>query len=65
VKQICDKLLFILMYFRLYLTQDVQGFLLGIGQPQAHEGVHKLNGFLTQALGYEKQLPEREPHRSQ
>jgi DDE superfamily endonuclease len=30
---------------------------------QAHEWVHKLSGILNEALGYEKQLPEREPHR--
>jgi len=58
-----DKLLFILVYFRLYPTQSVQGFLFGIGQPQAHEWVHKLSGVLNAALGYEKQLPEREPQR--
>jgi hypothetical protein len=58
-----DKLLFILVYFRLYPTQAVQGFLFGIGQPQAHEWVHKLSGVLNVALGYENQLPEREPHR--
>lgn len=58
-----DKLLFILVYFRLYPTQAVQGFLFGIGQPQAHEWVHKLSELLNAALGYEKQLPEREPHR--
>jgi hypothetical protein len=58
-----DKLLFILVYFRLYPTQAVQGFLFGIGQPQAHEWVHKLTSVLNTALGYEKQLPEREPHR--
>lgn len=58
-----DKLLFILVYFRLYPTQAVQGFLFGIGQPQAHEWVHKLSGVLNAALGDEQQLPEREPHR--
>ena len=56
-----DKLLFILVYLRLYPTQAVQGFLFGIGQPQAHEWVHKLTRVLNQALGDEKQLPEREP----
>ncbi|MGB3491855.1 MAG: transposase family protein [Elainellaceae cyanobacterium] len=56
-----DKLLFILVYFRLYPTQEVQGFLFGIGQAQANEWVHRLSGVLNQALGYEKQLPEREP----
>jgi hypothetical protein len=63
LKQTGDKLLFVLVYFRLYPTQEVQGFLFGMGQPQAHEWVHKLSGVLNQALGYEKQLPEREPHR--
>jgi hypothetical protein len=63
LKQTCDKLLFILMYFRLYPTQAVQGFLFGIGQAQAHQWVHKLNQVLNQTLGYEKQLPEREAHR--
>lgn len=56
-----DKLLFILVYFRLYPTQAVQGFLFGMGQAQANEWVHRLTGVLNQALGYEKQLPEREP----
>lgn len=58
-----DKLLFILVYFRLYPTQVVQGFLFEIGQTQAGEWVHKLSRILNQALGYEKQLPEREPAR--
>lgn len=63
LKDIQDKLLFILMYFRLYPTQEVQGFLFGMGQPQAHEWIHKLTQVLNQALGYKKQLPEREPSR--
>lgn len=58
-----DKLLFILVYFRLYPTQVVQGFLFGIGQTQAWEWIHKLSRILNQALGYEKQLPERAPAR--
>lgn len=58
---LADKLLFILVYFRLYPTQEVQGFLFGMGQAQANEWVHRLTGVLNQALGYEKQLPEREP----
>lgn len=56
-----DKLLFILVYFRLYPTQVVQGYLFSIGQAQANEWVHRLTGVLNQALGYEQQLPEREP----
>lgn len=58
-----DKLLFILVYFRLYPTQGVQGFLFGIGQTQACEWIHKLSPLLNQALGYEQQLPERQPAR--
>jgi DDE superfamily endonuclease/Helix-turn-helix of DDE superfamily endonuclease len=58
-----DKLLFILFYFRHYPTQAVQGFLFGLGQPQAHEWVHRLSQVLNQALGYEQQLPERNPRR--
>lgn len=56
-----DKLLFILVYFRLYPTQAVQGFLFGMSQGQANVWVHRLPRILNQALGYEKQLPEREP----
>lgn len=61
LKQLDDKLLFILVYFRLYPTQEVQGFLFGMGQAQANEWVHRLTGLLNRALGYEQQLPEREP----
>ncbi|MBD1822104.1 transposase [Cyanobacteria bacterium FACHB-DQ100] len=60
LKADCDRLLFILVYFRLYPTQEVQGYLFGIGQPQANEWIHKLSRVLNQALGYEKQLPERD-----
>ena len=60
LKQLDDKLLFILVYFRLYLTQAVQGFLFGMGQAQANEWVHRLTEVLNRALGYEQQLPERE-----
>jgi hypothetical protein len=58
-----DKLLFILFYFRQYPTQEVQGFLFGIGQPQANEWVHRLTRVLNQALGEEQQLPERNPRK--
>lgn len=56
-----DKLLFILVYFRLYPTQAVQGYLFGFSQAQANEWVHRLSPLLNQALGYEKCLPERDP----
>ena len=61
LKGLEDKLLFILMYFRLYPTQEVQGFLFGMSQAQANQWIHRLTGVLNQALGYEQQLPEREP----
>ena len=56
-----DKLLFILVYFRLYPTQAVQGYLFGFSQAQANEWVHRLSPLLNQALRYEKCLPERDP----
>ncbi len=49
LKHPCDKLLFILVYYRLYPTQEGQGFLFGISQPQAHEWIHKLSRVLNQA----------------
>lgn len=61
LKKLEDKLLFILMYFRLYPTQEVQGFLFGLSQAQANQWIHRLTQVLNQALGYEQQLPEREP----
>lgn len=60
LKSLEDKLLFILVYFRLYPIQEVQGFLFEISQGQAHEWIHKLTEVLNRALGYQKQLPERE-----
>jgi hypothetical protein len=56
-----DKLLFILVYFRQYPTQEVQGYLFGLGQAQANGWIHRLSGVLHQALGDELQLPERRP----
>ena len=48
---------------RQYPTQEVQGFLFGIGQPQANDWVHRLTKILNQALGEEQQLPERNPRK--
>lgn len=55
-----DKLVFILCYFRLYPVQVLQGYMFGMGQPQANEWIHRLTPVLKQALGYEKQLPARQ-----
>ena len=56
-----DKLLFILLYFKLYPLQEVQGLLFGLSQPQANEWIARLTPVLQKALGFEKQLPERKP----
>lgn len=58
-----DKQLFILFYFRVYPTQEVQGFLFNLSQPQANEWIHRLTQVLNWALGEEQQLPERKPEK--
>ena len=45
-----DRLVFILVYFRLYPIQAVQGLLFGMSQPQASEWVHRLTPFLLACL---------------
>jgi len=52
---------FILVYFRIYPIQAVQGLLFGMSQPQANEWVHRLTPFLNTALGHQQQLPARQP----
>lgn len=54
-----DKLLFILVYFRVYPIQEVQGYLFGMSQVQTNEWVHRLSELLNEALGEKQQLPER------
>ena len=56
-----DKLLFILFYFKVYPLQEVQGLFFSLSQPQANFWIHRLTPILNQALGYEMQLPAREP----
>ena len=55
-----DKLVFILFYFRMYPVQVLQGYLFGMGQPQANEWIHRLTPILNLALGYKMQLPARQ-----
>lgn len=57
-----NKLLFSLFSFKVYPTQEVQGYIFGMGQTQAGEWIHRLTPILNQALGYEKQLPARKAH---
>jgi hypothetical protein len=59
--EMADKLVFILFYFRQYPVQMVQGFLFGMGQPQANDWIHRLSPVLKAALGYDLQLPARTP----
>jgi DDE superfamily endonuclease/Helix-turn-helix of DDE superfamily endonuclease len=55
-----DQLVFILFYFKFYPTQEVMGFLFGMGQSQANEWIHRLTPLLNMALGYDQQLPARQ-----
>lgn len=56
-----EKLLFILMYFKLYPLQEVQGVFWGLSQAQANAWIHRLTPVLQRALGYEMSLPQRKP----
>ena len=56
-----DRLVFILVYFRLYSIQAVQGLLFGMSQPQANEWVHRLTPFLNAALGHQQQPQPASP----
>ena len=47
-----DRLVFILVYFRLYPIQAVQGLLFGMSQPRANEWVHRLAPVLNAVPGY-------------
>lgn len=60
IPEIEDKLVFILVYFRFYPVQVLQGFLFGMSQPQANAWVHRLTPILNSALGYEQPLPARQ-----
>lgn len=61
LKKLEDKLLFILVYFKSYPLQVVQGQLFGLSQGQANTWIHVLSPLLKAALGYEEQLPSRDP----
>jgi hypothetical protein len=53
--------MFILLYFRQYPSQMAQGFFFGMGQSQANDWIHRLTPILNRALGYQMQLPARQP----
>ncbi len=56
-----DKLLFILVYFKLYPIQEAQGAMFGMSQSQANDWIQRLTPVLQEALGREMLLPERNP----
>ena len=55
-----DKLLFILVYFKVYPLQEVQGALFGMGQSQANEWIHRLTTVLQATLQIDLHLPARD-----
>ena len=55
-----DKLVFILMYLRKAMPQDVLGELLGISQPVANKWIHRLLPVLNRALADLGALPSRQ-----
>jgi hypothetical protein len=54
------KLLFILVHFRVYPTQDLLGVMFDMSQPNAHKWIHRLTPILEATLGHALQLPERQ-----
>ena len=56
-----DMLLFILMYLRKGMTQDVLGAVFGIDQPVANKWIHLLLPIVNEALADFGELPVREP----
>ena len=55
-----DKLLFILIYLRQAMTQDVLGELFGTSQPVANKWIHRLLPIVNRALADLGELPLRE-----
>ena len=56
-----DMLLFILIYLRKAMTQDVLGAVFGIDQPVANKWIHLLLPLVNEALGDLGELPARKP----
>jgi len=56
-----DKLLFILMYFKVYPLQEVMAFLFDTSQGRVNEWIHQLSAVLKTALEKGQVLPERDP----
>jgi len=58
---VADKLVFFLFYVRPYPTQETRAFFFGLSQPQACYWIHWLTPIVHRALGYQLQLPARQP----
>ena len=56
-----DKLLFVVMYHKIYPLQTVHGLHFGLSQPQTNEWLHRLMPLLQQALDQLGYAPERDP----
>lgn len=54
-----DKLLFILLYFKLYPLQIVMGMWFGIDESNVNRWVHRLSPLLEKTLGFKRALPIR------
>lgn len=54
-----DKLFFILVYLKQAPTQEVQGALFGMYQPEANRWIHLLHGIVNQVLAALNALPAR------
>lgn len=61
LKNEADKLLFILVYIKLYPIQEAQGAFFGMSQSQTNEWIQRLTPILQSTLGKENVLPERDP----
>ncbi len=56
-----EKLLFILIYFKVYPLQEVMASMFAMSQGRVNEWIHKLSAVLKSALGHAHCLPERDP----
>lgn len=59
IKTLKDKLVFILVYVRIYPLLFIQGMLFGMAESKACEWVHRLLPILDKALGYTHKRPVR------
>ena len=60
LRQMEDKLLFILMYHKVYAIQAAHGLQFGLSQPQANYWIHRLLPVLQTALAKLDLTPERD-----